>query len=134
MTYLLDVNVLLAICVRDHESHQRTTLWAKRSINRNGDSMASCAITELGFLRILLQVPWYGFSMPQGKRLLAELKSTEEFKWTFLEDNRSATELPKWVTRPKQITDGHLLGLARAHGGMLATLDKGIPGALLIPD
>lgn len=134
MIYLLDVNVLIAICVREHEFHRRATLWAQRSINQNGDSLASCAITELGFLRILLQVPWYGFSMPQGKRLLAELKNTLELNWVFLEDRRGASELPRWVKGPNQITDGHLLGLARAHGGTLATLDKRIPGAVLLPD
>jgi len=131
---LLDVNVLLAVCMRDHEFHQRTTLWAKRSINQNGDTLASCALTELGFLRILLQSHWYGFSITQGKTLLAELKNTPKLDWVFLEDRHGANELPRWVKSPKQITDGHLLGLARAHGGTLATLDKRIPGALLIPD
>jgi uncharacterized protein len=132
--YLLDVNVLLAVCMREHEFHQRSTLWAKRSIKQNGDSLASCAVTELGFLRILLQSPWYGFSISQGKSLLAELKNTLERNWVFLEDRHGANELPRWVKGPKQITDDHLLGLARAHGGTLATLDKRIPGALLIPD
>jgi hypothetical protein len=33
-----------------------------------------------------------------------------------------------------QTTDGHLLELARTHQAQLATLDTGIPGALLIPD
>ena len=36
----------------------------------------------------------------------------------------------KWA----QTTDGYLLALAKAHGGALATLDRFIPGALLIPD
>jgi predicted nucleic acid-binding protein len=27
---------------------------------------------------------------------------------------------------PKQITDGYLLGIARSHGGKLATMDKAI--------
>jgi predicted nucleic acid-binding protein len=34
---------------------------------------------------------------------------------------------------PNKLTDGHLLELARHHGAKLATLDTGIPGALLIP-
>jgi uncharacterized protein len=130
--YLMDVNALLALSVREHEFHSRTAFWVKKLPAT--DSLASCAITELGLLRVLLQVSWFGFSMAQGKRLLGELKNAEDLRWLFLEDNRSAVELPRWVTRPKQITDGHLLGLARTHGGILATLDKGIPGAFLIPD
>jgi len=130
--YLLDVNTLLALGVREHEFHQRAALWMKKL--STADRLASCAITELGFLRVLLQVSWFGFSMAQGRRLLGELKKADELKWVFLEDNRSATELPRWVTRPKQITDGHLLGLARATGGTLATFDKGIPRAFLVPD
>jgi len=43
-------------------------------------------------------------------------------------------ELPDWVRKPKQVTDGHLLQLAAKHGGVLVTLDSGIPGATLIPE
>jgi len=47
---------------------------------------------------------------------------------------RSGLEhLPRWVKGPKQITDGHLLGLAKAHGAEMATLDERIRGALVIP-
>jgi hypothetical protein len=42
--------------------------------------------------------------------------------------------LPSWVLKSDQTTDGHLLQLASACGSTLATLDKGIPGALLIPE
>jgi hypothetical protein len=38
-----------------------------------------------------------------------------------------------WANSPAQVTDGHLLQLAIAHGAVLATLDERIPGALLIP-
>jgi hypothetical protein len=42
-------------------------------------------------------------------------------------------DLPPWVTRPAHVTDGHLLSLAKGWGGQLVTLDRGIPGAVLIP-
>jgi len=38
-----------------------------------------------------------------------------------------------WVKGPKQITDGHLAGLARVNGAVLATLDAGISSAMVIP-
>jgi hypothetical protein len=48
-------------------------------------------------------------------------------------DTHDISHLPEWVKTPKQITDGHLLQLARANGAVLATLDRRIPGAFLIP-
>jgi hypothetical protein len=48
-------------------------------------------------------------------------------------DDISARGLPAWVRRWAQTTDGYLLALAKAHRGQLATLDRFIPGALLIP-
>ncbi|MEY2879469.1 MAG: hypothetical protein RLZZ15_1849, partial [Verrucomicrobiota bacterium] len=50
-----------------------------------------------------------------------------------LPDDVPGDRLPAWVQTPAQTTDGHLLALAARHGAKLATLDTGIPGALLIP-
>jgi hypothetical protein len=50
-----------------------------------------------------------------------------------LEDGIGADRLPAFARTPGKLTDGHLLELARKHGAMLATLDAGIPGALLLP-
>ena len=52
----------------------------------------------------------------------------------FLGDELSAERLPLWVEKSKQTTDGHLLQLASSYFATLATLDTGIPGALLIPE
>jgi hypothetical protein len=49
-------------------------------------------------------------------------------------DDHDASHLPAWVKTPKQLTDGHLLKLASANGGVLATLDGKIPGAYLISE
>ena len=42
--------------------------------------------------------------------------------FTFLADNQGIADLPLWVKGPKQITDGHLLGLAKKHAATLATV------------
>jgi hypothetical protein len=42
-------------------------------------------------------------------------------------------QLPAGVKWPKQITDGHLMALARAHNAALASLDESIRGAFIIP-
>ena len=52
---------------------------------------------------------------------------------TFLTDGNDISALPAWVKTPAQVTDGHLVQLAKSNGAVLATLDKGIPGAFFIP-
>ena len=49
-------------------------------------------------------------------------------------DACGASDLPVWVKGARQVTDGHLVGLANSIGATLATLDGGIVGAFLIPD
>ena len=60
-------------------------------------------------------------------QFFAKLKAAKELRFTFLSDDRGIRQLPRWVKSPKQITDGHLAGLAEACGAMLATLDEHIP-------
>jgi predicted nucleic acid-binding protein len=133
MIYLLDVSALIAFGLREHALHARVATWVRTFENRDEVRFASCAIIELGFLRILTQAPSYSFTIAQGKVLLSQLKMTKGLRFSFLSDNQGVDDLPLWVKGPKQITDGHLLELAKAHGAEMATLDERIPGALLIP-
>jgi hypothetical protein len=133
MKYLLDVNVLVALSVAEHEFHERVASWMNESARAGRSELLTCAVTEMGFLRTLVQAEPYGFTIEQGKDLLSQLKSSKEFRFDFLADDLGVAQLPRWVRGPKQITDGHLLGLAKAHGAEMATLDERIPGALVIP-
>jgi uncharacterized protein len=130
MTYLLDVNALVALGIVNHEFHGRVASWIKSSRSLN---LASCSITELGFLRVASQAPAYGFAVAQARTLLERLKRAASSRFVFLPDARDISHLPNWVRTPKQITDGHLSQLAKANGAMLATLDEKIPGSYLIP-
>jgi uncharacterized protein len=129
--YLLDVNALFALGVSQHEFHRRTESWVERA-GGAGASFATCAITELGFLRILLQTSYGAFTLTQGQKHLKLLKSSSPYSFQFITDDQDAQQLPGLVTWPKQLTDGHLLALAKAHGATLATLDEGFKGARLI--
>jgi len=133
MIYLLDVSVLLAFGLREHVFHERVATWVRTFESQEEVKLATCAITELGFLRILTQASSYNFTIAQGKALLSQLKMTKELRFSFLADNQGLEDLPPWVMGPKQITDGHLLGLAKAHGAKMATLDERIAGAFVIP-
>jgi hypothetical protein len=61
------------------------------------------------------------------------LKSSSRIGFVFALDDLDASRLPRWVKAAKQITDGHLMQLAKTNGAVLATLDQNIPGAFLIP-
>ncbi len=133
MKYLLEVNVLVALCVSEHEFHERVASWMNESARAGRSELITCAVTEMGFLRTLALADPYGFTIEQGKALLSQLKSSKEFHFGFLSDDHGLAQLPRWVKGPKQIMDGHLLGLAKAQGAEIATLDERIPGAFIIP-
>ncbi|MFZ0818495.1 MAG: PIN domain-containing protein [Candidatus Acidiferrales bacterium] len=133
MRYLLDVNSLLALGVFDHEFHPRVAAWIDRISKKGRPEFATCSITELGFVRVLGQAQQYALSISQARELLLQLKNSKVVDWTFIHDDQDISRLPKWVKSPKQTTDGHLVELAKAHQATLATLDRGIPGAFVIP-
>jgi hypothetical protein len=128
--YLLDVNALVALGFSHHEFHDRVAAWLHA---QNFPPLATCSITELGFVRVLVQVPAYGFTVLQARTLLLRLKKSKIVTFTFLADGHDISHLPAWVKTPKQTTDGHLLQLASANAAVLATLDERIPGAYSIP-
>jgi len=133
MTYLLDVNSLLALGVLHHEFHERVATWVIRLARKGLPNLATCSITELGFVRVLGQAQQYRFSVLQARELLLQLKANETIRCSFISDGQDISHLPRWVKSPKQTTDGHLAELARANGAQLATLDGKIPGSFLIP-
>lgn len=134
MKYLLDVNALVAFGFFDHVSHEQLASWVRSlAAQANNPELATCAITELGFVRILAQAPQYGLSVNEARTLLGRMKTEGSVKLSLVADDQDASRLPRWVKMPKQVADGHLEQLARANGAVLTTLDRNIPGAFLIP-
>ena len=131
MTRLLDVNALVALGFSQHEHHDRVSRWVTGLPEK--DRFATCSITELGFVRVLNQVPQYRVPIADACELISRLRKNRKRRFAFISDDHGAAELPGWVKTGRQSTDGHLLELAKAHGAELATLDEGIPGAFRIP-
>ena len=129
MIYLLDVNALLALAHASHTSHGRAEAWVKTL--RLADKLATCAITELGFVRVAPQAR-LSPDVTHSRELLARLKRSKRPAFVLLPDGLGADTLPAWVKAPAQTTDGHLLALAGAHSAQLATFDEGIPGSVFI--
>lgn len=130
MIFLLDVNALVALGFAQHEFHLRMAEWLEA---QKAPTLATCSITELGFVRVLAQTPAYGIPVSQARDVLLRLKRNKSFPFLFVADDHAIAHLPSWAKTPKQTTDAHLLELATARGAALATFDRKIPRAYLIP-
>ena len=132
MTYLLDVNALIALGFREHEFHDRVASWVAGL--DESDTLVSCPITELGFVRVLQQAPQYRVPISESKKLLSLLRRNSKRPIGFIPEDRGVEILPTWVTTGRQSTDGYLSALAAKHEAVLATVDEGIRGAFIIPE
>lgn len=96
------------------------------------DTLGTCAITELGFVRVSVQAGLQP-DISAARLALAKMKASSLVGIELWTDTLGMDRLPVYVRKPAELTDGHLLELARAHQAQLVTLDVSIPGALLIP-
>lgn len=120
---LLDVNALVALAWNQHIRHHVVRAWLAE---RKDELFATCPITESGFVRIssnplLLAQP---ISVAAARGALAGLRSTPRHR--FLRDDVSAADadFPSIVGH-RQVTDAHLITLARRSGQKLVTFDRG---------
>ncbi len=128
MKYLLDVSALVALAYDGHEFNGRVQKW----VSSENSTFLTCPLTELGVMRILSQSA-YGLPLEVSRALLLRLKSGKAPQFGFLPDDLELSQILPWVRGPKQLTDAHLLSLAKKHGAELATLDEKIPGGFVVP-
>lgn len=125
MISLLDVNVLVALLLPEHEHHATAMAWFVTEGSTHG--WATCAVTELGAIRVCAQLPG-GSWLPEmtADRLLMLTAAGREYSWW--PDALSPAILPevRAATTAKQVTDRYLLGLARRNGGRVATFDRAL--------
>lgn len=128
MVGLLDVNVLVALLVREHEHHALALNWFSSEAATGG--WATCAVTELGVIRVCAQLAG-GKVAPEATadRLLMLTISNREYVWWA--DTVSPALLPevRSAATAKQVTDRYLLGLARRNGGRVVTFDRALATA-----
>ena len=124
-TYLLDVNVLIALVDPAHIQHDPAHDWFTRIGSR---SWATCPLTENGLLRILSH-PRYPNSPGSPATVATVLAGLRELPGhTFWPDHISLMS-PEYVESDRllshgQVTDSYLLALAVANDGQLATFDR----------
>jgi predicted nucleic acid-binding protein len=128
--YLLDVNTLIAMGHVMHAHHKRAQIW-QNGLKAGVDVLGTCAITELGFVRVSVQAGLQA-EIFAAQAALGRLKATGPVTYELWPDALGAECQPAYVRQPAELTDGHLLELARFQRARLVTLDGSIPGALLI--
>ena len=131
MKILLDINALIALSHASHVAHARAAAWY-RTVRGRDTTLCTCAITELGFVRVSVQAGLQS-DVAAARKALAALKSTSPVPFELLGDSLGVDRLPTFAKTPARLTDGHLLDLAREHHAQFATLDLEIPGAMLLP-
>jgi predicted nucleic acid-binding protein len=108
--YLLDVNVLVALGFIHHEFHDRMAAWIKA---QRFPELATCSITELGFVRALSQAPAYGFTVVQARTALLRLKRAKILTFAFITDAHDISIFPRRLRvpgRPRMVTWWSLQG------------------------
>lgn len=119
MSHLLDVNLLIACGWASHVEHALASRWLARQT-----SFATCAISQMGFLRVSLS-PAFGATFEDALCALEDIVTAPRHR--LVADSIRGRDLPI-VSGTKEITDAHLVRLAAAHRLKLATLDKPLCG------
>lgn len=121
---LLDVNALVAAVWDSHVHHDQMVRWFRE---HGTEGWATCPVTESGFVRVssnpkVLPAP---VAVRDARRVLGILRDRPSH--VFVHDDVSMTDpdVPELVGH-RQVTDAHLLVLARRHGRPLLTFDRGL--------
>jgi uncharacterized protein len=116
MSWLLDVNVILASRWTTHSDHVAVKSWIE-----SATEFHTCPISELGFVRISLTAA-YQATWREVLETLERLHARRGYR--FLADDVDGATSPE--TNSNDTTDAHLVTLARVHGLKLATLDEAL--------
>ena len=121
---LLDVNALIALAWDSHVHHARMRAWFAQNSSRG---WATCPLTESGFVRVSSnpKVLPVAVGIDAARAVLSALRALDAHR--FLTDDVSLgdSDVPK-ITGHRQVTDAHLLTLARRRGVPLVTFDAGV--------
>lgn len=129
-TFLLDINLLLALSDPMHVHHEPAHRWFA---TRGTTSWATCPLTENGFIRIAShpRYPNRPGDAPQLMSLLRQMCAGDGHQfWPDVVSLRDVLE-PDAPFTHNYVIDIYLLGLAVAHGGKLAIFDQRIVPAVV---
>jgi hypothetical protein len=125
LTALLDVNILVALIIPEHQHHPIARDWLPKYAADNG--WATCPVTELGGIRVCAQKA-SGDRLPRSTAdgLLVLRASVPGYQWWPDAVSPATIAEVRDAAGGSQITDRYLLGLARRYGGRLVTFDRAL--------
>lgn len=123
MSFLLDVNLLMALLWENHEQHVDARRWF-----RNVAGFATCPATQLGFARVSSH-PLLGYGMTPDQAFAILRRFLANPRHQFVPDDLSCEDRvvrTDSMRGANQITDHYLVALARQHLLRLATFDESL--------
>jgi toxin-antitoxin system PIN domain toxin len=127
VTYLLAVNLLIALFDANHLHHSAAQNWFA---TRGGAAWATCPITENGLIRIFSSPSYPNLSATPAEVAARLAIACQDPGHEFWPDNVSLATDNKFELRQlqgsRQVTDAYLLLLCARRNGTLATFDAGL--------
>lgn len=125
--WLLDANALIALTQAGHVHHNEAHAWFARQPKR---MWATCAITQLAFLRLTSNPNVVGEKISPAQAMQALIALTEQAQHRDWPEAVEPMRMPSLnsdaLVGHRQITDAYLLGLALSQKQCLATLNRGL--------
>ena len=121
---LLDVNALVALAWDSHVHHARMRGWFAENSSRG---WATCPLTESGFVRVSSNPKALPVSIgiDAARTVLSALRALDGHRFLADDVSLSDGDVPT-ITGYRQVTDAHLLTLARRRGMRLVSFDGGV--------
>jgi toxin-antitoxin system PIN domain toxin len=124
---LLDVNLLVSLAWPNHVHHAQALDWFR---SRGEQPWATTPFTEAGFVRVSSNTSAIPGAVTPTEAVALLDRMREVRGHRFLADDVplvvGAHLAAERVATYRQVTDAHLLALARRHEARLATLDRGV--------
>jgi uncharacterized protein len=120
---LLDVNALVALAWDSHVHHARMRRWFAENSRRG---WATCPLTESGFVRVSSNPKALpaAIGVDAAREVLVTLRAHDAHSFLIDDVSLGDEDIPT-IAGYRQVTDAHLLTLARRHGVRLVTFDAG---------
>lgn len=126
-TYLLDVNLFLALAWPNRVHHALAHSWLRQQAD---DRWATCPFTEAAFVRLSCNPRVVQRTLLPAQALDVLRRNTEAAAHVFWPDDlpflEAVAPFRQQLAGHRQVTDAYLLGLACRRRGVLATFDQGL--------
>ncbi len=121
---LLDVNALVALTWDSHVHHAVMRTWFATN---SAEGWATCPLTESGFVRVSSnpKVLPSAIGVEAARGVLSALRAADGHQFLVDDVSIGDADVPGMAGH-RQVTDAHLLALARRRGVRLVTFDAGL--------